>query len=285
MSIYRFEDYHRPDNSGKRICDEKTEGMVFTKMIMPLNGDRRLINVCRKAGLNVIEQRGEFNGYGYERLPLACEITTEQELERFLDVSKKCKEIRLEESEKKKVSWIKRLAKLAVTVCEKAAAIAAYLLDEKDKKIAELEASPLNNPVDQERELNRLMRSNPLKRIVDADQAKLIVDTHDFNKLIDQFRQVFGRIEYEDIVPAGFEMRNPDHDSSIGGASEEEMEGITSHFECLIKEFDEAKALLKQMKDSAVKVFNKADLRKHDVSKESFRFLVDMAEQEALPFV
>ena len=50
---------------------------------IPLNGNRKLINVVKKAGLKTYHPKGCWNGFGYEMLPLEVEINSLSEMRKF----------------------------------------------------------------------------------------------------------------------------------------------------------------------------------------------------------
>jgi len=57
-----------------------------------LNKNRRLVNLCRKSGLTLINPKGDWNGYGYEKLPQAVVINNPSELLKFNKLKKKVKQ-------------------------------------------------------------------------------------------------------------------------------------------------------------------------------------------------
>lgn len=52
-------------------------------MWLSCDGNRRLINAAKKAGLTTFTPLGEWNGYGYTRLSTAVKIETVSELKKF----------------------------------------------------------------------------------------------------------------------------------------------------------------------------------------------------------
>lgn len=49
----------------------------------PLNGNRKLISACKKKGLIVYNPKGEYNGFGYTKLPAVVVLMNQFDLETF----------------------------------------------------------------------------------------------------------------------------------------------------------------------------------------------------------
>lgn len=58
-------------------------------IIRELKSDRKLIYAVKKAGIKTFNPKGEWNGYGYERLPLVAEINNEDEAKLFAKLKRK----------------------------------------------------------------------------------------------------------------------------------------------------------------------------------------------------
>ncbi|GEM_PF-4504976 len=61
----------------------------YKSKVISLDGNRKLQNALRKAGLNLFNPRGGWNGYGYDRLPLAVNITSLSEMRKYNKIKKK----------------------------------------------------------------------------------------------------------------------------------------------------------------------------------------------------
>lgn len=46
----------------------------YKEKVISLDGNRKLINACKKNSLETFNPRGCWNGYGYEKLPMAVKI-------------------------------------------------------------------------------------------------------------------------------------------------------------------------------------------------------------------
>ena len=61
----------------------KTTKKPYQPKVISLQGNRRLQNAVKKAGLKTVHPQGRFNGYGYEKLPLAVEIHSLGEMRKY----------------------------------------------------------------------------------------------------------------------------------------------------------------------------------------------------------
>ena len=159
---------------------------MYNRKIISLEGNRKLINAIKKAGIRTFHPQGPYNGYGYIQLPLAAEITSIGEMRKFNRIKK---EIASLESTSKKVkspeeimeAWAKRLVKLVGEECgislEEAREIAESKLNYKYEKINELEERQYRErySVQREKLIKKMTRENPLRRIKDASHAMGIV--------------------------------------------------------------------------------------------------------------
>ena len=80
-----------------------------------LNGDRKLINAVKKAGLKTINPNGPYNGYGYEKLPLHVVIESLGDKRKFNSVKNEISDVpkKAPKTEEQKMEeWARRLSKL-----------------------------------------------------------------------------------------------------------------------------------------------------------------------------
>lgn len=106
--------------------------------IESLYGDRKKINACRKAGLPLHNPQGRYNGYGYEKLPLAVTLSTIADVRKF---NKLCRELKKKQDKKTRTpkqkieSWCKRLSTLSGISIEEARIIAQEKIDYFDDNV------------------------------------------------------------------------------------------------------------------------------------------------------
>lgn len=151
-------------------------------MTINLKGNRRLINLCRKSGLKVEQQFGEWNGYGRDKLGLAVTINGLKELRTYERLKKQEAETRPKPKSQEQVidAWAKRLAKLGNISVESARAIAQAKLKAQEEEIQQLEERQAINYSTRRSALIRdISRRNPLRRIEDAEHAHAILKAHE----------------------------------------------------------------------------------------------------------
>lgn len=146
--------------------------------VVSLNGNRKKINACKKAGLPLHNPRGRYNGFGYTKLPLAVTLSTIGEVRKF---NKLCREIENSPEKKKsyaekKEDWCKRLIKLTNISIEEARKIADEKEEYQESQISELEYRQVEH-YSKKREslINKIRRSNPLRYIKDSEHAQNIL--------------------------------------------------------------------------------------------------------------
>lgn len=147
---------------------------------IPLNGDRRLINACKKAGLHCYNPQGAWNGYGYERLPMVVEITSVGEMRKFnkLKTELANKPVKTSKSDPK-LSWAKRLSKLTGISVDEAISIADAKLQAKMDEVHKLNLRQCDRySIKREKLINKVIRSNPLRYIKDVKHANAIIAAH-----------------------------------------------------------------------------------------------------------
>ena len=154
---------------------------------IPLNSNRRLINAVKKAGLSTYHPQGPWNGYGYEKLPLEVRIESLSDMCKFTTVKREIEALPAKKAltlEEKKLIWAKRLVKLAPEEydlsIDEALAIAEEKLNYKNEQINKLMDRQYERySVQREKLINKIRRSNPLRRIEDESHAACILAAHD----------------------------------------------------------------------------------------------------------
>lgn len=146
-----------------------------------LKGNRKLINACKKAGLKTYNPKGAWNGYGYEKLPLAVVISSLSEMRKYnkivkeLEASEDVKKPTLTDEEKIE-KWYTRLSKLTGISLEEAKDIAYEKLEYKDDQILNLYSRQDSHFSSQrEKLIRKLQKSNPLRYIKDKEHADNIL--------------------------------------------------------------------------------------------------------------
>jgi len=149
------------------------------KQVISLNKNSKLINACKKNGLPLIKPSGKFNGYGYERLPMAVIITQETELEKFYELIKQCSTETLptkKSDEELATEWAKRLSVLSQTPLSNCLEIACNKLNCHKQSIAVLMNEDSIHPSMQRNKIiKQLKQENPFTKIKDAEHANIIV--------------------------------------------------------------------------------------------------------------
>lgn len=172
---------------------------MYEAKSIKLNGNRKLINECKRAGLVCYNPKGAWNGYGYERLPMEVMIHSLSDMRKYNKIlrgmaSDHVRKITEEEKEEK---WCKRLSKLTGIALEEAKKIA---IDKKNAKIEEI-----NNLIDRQNEhysikreklIKKIERSNPLRYIENEEHAKRIINAHNrhsntaYNSYLEEIHQM-----------------------------------------------------------------------------------------------
>lgn len=172
-----------------------------------MNGDRALINRVKKAGIETYNPRGEWNGYGYERLPLVAVITSLSDQRKFNKIRRELEAERQAKPPKpKKIrtqgeiveAWGKRLVKLYNAFVDRSIALGGDDYDEEDKLTLDeaedialeklrYQTERINEMIDrqcqqysQKREslIRKMERENPLRRIKNENHAVAIMEAH-----------------------------------------------------------------------------------------------------------
>jgi len=143
------------------------------------------INLVKALGYDIKDIYGSWNGYGYERLGKKIKISNEQELKDIVNNLKKfiksnektATKAPTKKTQKEKIEkWVKRLSKLTGISIEEAEIIAEEKLNFNQEKIEELEERQHEQfSISRQKLINRLLRQNPLRRIVDKEHANAIL--------------------------------------------------------------------------------------------------------------
>jgi len=144
-----------------------------------LNGDRKLINAVKKAGMETINPQGMYNGFGYEKLPLHAVLRSSQDRRKFNKVLKNIEgePAKPQKTEEQKVSeWVKRLCKLTGISESEAEEIAKEKLAYKYGQIYEMQIRQSEQySAKRQTLINKMERENPLRRIKDKGHADAII--------------------------------------------------------------------------------------------------------------
>lgn len=152
----------------------------YKEKVISLDCNRKLINVCKKNNLQTFNPKGEWNGYGYEKLPMAVRITSLAEMRKFNKLKKEleesCVESKPKTAEEKKAEWVKRLCKLTGISEEDAARIAEEKLEYKEDQIFMLDERQAERySVKRQKLIDKIERSNPLRYIKSKEHAFAIL--------------------------------------------------------------------------------------------------------------
>lgn len=158
----------------------------YTVKVFPLYGERRLIKRCREAKLEVFNPRGEWNGYGYTRLPLAVRIRSLSDMRRFNRIKRELDAEpmppkRTADPAAKQEAWCRRLARLTGVSIEEARFIAESKLEYKYDQIRKMEERQRKErySVQREKLIRKMERENPLRYIKDESHAKSILNAYE----------------------------------------------------------------------------------------------------------
>ncbi len=178
--------------------------------VIELNGDRKLQNACKKAGIELFNPQGAWNGYGYEKLPMCAKIKSLSEMRKFNQIKREldgtAKKVLTPEEKMQK--WAERLAKLTGISVEDALKIAHEKLDYKQSCIDELEDKQYEHySTERAKLINKLSRENPLRAITDKEHAFAILaashrhnDT-DYEYQLEEAKELAqrGELDHEDV--------------------------------------------------------------------------------------
>jgi hypothetical protein len=129
-----------------------------------------------KIEINVYNPQGEFNGYGYTRLPQVCEFPKIKVKNFLLKKVENKKAPKKKTYEEKKEAWVKRLVRLTDISPEEAKAIASEKEDYHQDRINELIDRDCERPSRKRGKLiEKLERENPLRPIRDEEHAQAIL--------------------------------------------------------------------------------------------------------------
>lgn len=167
----------------------------------------------RQKAIDMIEEGSNYNGYGYQdhtKMYLLSVKDGKTLLEMLHAKTENQKESKCLTDEEKKIAWAKRLVKFVPDLeLEEAIEIADEKLDYKDRQIDELENRQykLRYSVKRDKLIDKIRRSNPLRRIEDKEHAERIMAAskrHNctfYEGMLERGRRLadMGEIDYEDI--------------------------------------------------------------------------------------
>jgi hypothetical protein len=184
-----------------------------------LHGIPSYIAAAKRLGIPLYNPQGEYNGYGYERLPLHIDIDDKHErIKAYLHIKKESDRAKKEKAEKeaKKNSsgkpilsyvdkWAARLAKLTGITIDEAKDIAEEKLNSKEEDIDAMEDRQCDRySIQRQKLINKMRRTNPLRRIEDESHAYAILaasDRHnntDYEEKLEEGRELRAMGEIED---------------------------------------------------------------------------------------
>lgn len=179
-----FHTFYNQNCKDSKYSFENKKGAIHMKnyqtKLISLNGNRKLINAVKKAELGTVNPQGDWNGYGYEKLPLHVVINSLSEMRKFNKIKNELEgktESKSTQSEEEKIlTWAKRLVKLTEISLDEALEIANEKLQYKEKQIRELESRQSeHDSAKRQKLINKIERSNPLRRIEDKTHAIAIL--------------------------------------------------------------------------------------------------------------
>lgn len=150
----------------------------YKEKIISLEGNKKLINACKKLGLQLHNPKGKWNGYGYDKLPMSVTIRSLSEMRAFNKLKNESigiKKVVLSDEEKIE-KWANRLSKLTGISLEDALIIAEEKLEYKSKQIEIIEDRQREYcSIEREKLINKMKRENPLRHIKNIEHAEAIV--------------------------------------------------------------------------------------------------------------
>lgn len=166
-----------------RQCKKYADAKKYKIKVISLEKDRKLINKVKKVGLICENPTGEWNGYGYEKLPLAVIIFSIGQMRVFNKLKKERETERIKENNKPKKdpkdpkdAWVKRLNKLTGVPVEECLLIADEKLEYKEDQISRLVDRQVERFSHRRQKLiNQIERSNPLRYIKNEEHAWAIL--------------------------------------------------------------------------------------------------------------
>ena len=147
-----------------------------------LDGDRKIINAVKKAGLKTCNPQGKYNGYGYEKEPLHVILESPGDVRKFNKLKKELDGTpkKVKTDDERKADWCNRLVKLTGISLEEASGIADEKIAYKEEQIWAMNSRNCDNPSRARETLIRKMeRESPLRRITDESHAYAILAAHD----------------------------------------------------------------------------------------------------------
>ena len=170
------------------------------KLIKTINAKQK--TYLRK-NIKIAEERGtNYNGYGYADTIRKYENMTLAQVREFNKIGKEKTKPKKTEEEKE-ITWVNRLSKLTGITTEEAQEIAQEKKEYKDRQIELLEERQIDNlSIKRQRLINKIEKSNPLRRIVDSEHAQNILSASNrhngnYENLLDEGRELAAAGEIE----------------------------------------------------------------------------------------
>ena len=183
----------------------------YKEKTIGLNGNRKLINACKKNDLYVYNPRGKWTKYGYEKLPMVVKITSLSEMRKFNKIKKEVEESELNKppaktSEEKRLEWEKRLCRLTGIDPDSAHDIAQEKIDFQQKQISDLADRQCEHYSYRREDLiTKISKENPLKYIKSKEHgfAILAASERHNSTYYDQKLEIIHRLEQSGQIERG----------------------------------------------------------------------------------
>lgn len=142
----------------------------------------RKINTLKKIAkelnieLNIYSPRGEYNGYGYKKMPKICEFEPKK-VKRFIKKMEIKKAPKIIDEFEREQKWCKKLVELTGITMKEAESIAIEKENYKTDQINNLISRDSYHGASMRRGslISKIERSNPLRRIRDEEHAQAIL--------------------------------------------------------------------------------------------------------------
>lgn len=182
----------------------------YKEKVISLEGNRKLINACKKNNLQTFNPQGKWNGYGYEKLPMAVKITSLAEMRKFNKIKRELEgsnvTTKRKTEEEKQAEWINRLCRLTGISEDDAKEIAEEKLGYKWDQISMLEDRQAERySVQREKLIRKIERSNPLRYIKNKEHAIAILEAGNRHTYTDYEKKlkVLHELEKEGFIEKG----------------------------------------------------------------------------------
>lgn len=190
-----------------KIKEQKKGKTASIKGMKNINAIETIAEML-KIEIIIENPQGEYNGYGYTRLPQECTFPKTR-IKNFLLNKTETKAPTIQKSEAEQIeAWCKRLSRLMGITMKEAEKIAEEKIDYKEEKIREVDDRQCNHYSSRRATLiRRMKRANPLRFISDCEHAKAILaaserhNNTDYDDQLDEARELadYGMIDKEDV--------------------------------------------------------------------------------------